>query len=163
LHTYTLIENKPLDTILYTHQVIKEDAHSLFAFAGKDERDLFRHLITVSGIGANTARVMLSSLSPDEIRQAILTQNVGALTGVKGIGAKSAQRIILDLKDKIGKDEKSSEILIPQDNRNREEALSALVTLGFNKKQVEKTISKLLQDDPGATVEELIKKALKIL
>jgi holliday junction DNA helicase RuvA len=140
LNTYSLLSGKK-SSLLYLHQVVREDAHLLFGFADRSERELFRQLITVSGIGANTARVMLSSLSPPEIRRAISGGNVDVLKGVKGIGLKSAQRIIVDLKDKLGKTTESGDIFAAPDNTIREESLSALVMLGFPKNAVEKVIT----------------------
>jgi holliday junction DNA helicase RuvA len=162
LNTYSLLAGKQTSRV-YLHQVIREDAHLLFGFADKDERDLFRLLITVSGIGANTARVMLSSLSPSEIRKAITTGNVDALKGVKGIGLKSAQRIIVDLKDKLGKLVEGEHLLTPADNTVREESLSALIMLGFQKSAVEKVINQLSAEAETTTVESLVKRALKKL
>jgi holliday junction DNA helicase RuvA len=148
---------------IFLHQIVREDAHLLFGFFDEQERDLFRLLITVSGIGANTARMMLSSLHPDEIRNAVLSGNVAVLNGVKGIGSKTAQRIIVDLRDKIGKVKAGSEIFIQESNTVREEALFALVALGFQKNQSEKVLTKLMATDPGLSVELLIKGALKQL
>jgi holliday junction DNA helicase RuvA len=162
LNTYSLLNGKA-SALLYLHQVVREDAHLLFGFADKTERELFRQLITVSGIGANTARVMLSSLSPDEIRNAISTGNAGVLKGVKGIGLKSAQRIIVDLKDKLGKIIPHEEIFAASDNTIREEALSALIMLGFPKNAVEKVINQLLAVGDTGSVEDLVKRALKKL
>lgn len=146
---------------LYIHQVIREDAHLLFGFFSPAEREVFRNLISVSGVGANTARMILSSLEPDEIRRAIEEGNVIVLKSVKGIGAKSAQRIIVDLKGKIGKEADASEILKAESNTIREEALNALVTLGFPKRAVEKVVDAVLSDQKDLTVEELVKAALK--
>ena len=161
LNTYSLINGKD-QAKLYLHQVVREDAHLFYGFAEMGERELFRLLISVNGIGSNTALMMLSSLTPLEIRQAILEENVALLKMIKGIGAKTAQRVIIDLKDKIGKTGASDQILIsPANNTIRDEALSALVMLGFAKKNVEKELDKLLKDDPDLTVEETIKKALK--
>ena len=117
----------------------REDAHQLFGFADKEERDIFSLLISVSGIGANTARMMLSSLSPSEIEKAIIESNVNLLKSVKGIGLKTAQRVIVDLKDKVGKQAGTGEIFTFEDNTKREEALSALVMLGFAKSAVIKS------------------------
>ncbi len=162
LNTYSLLSGKT-SSVVFMHQVVREDAHMLFGFADKTERELFRQLITVSGIGANTARVMLSSLSPDEIRKAILTGNIEVLKGVKGIGLKSAQRIIVDLRDKLGKTTEKEEIFAASDNTFREESLSALIMLGFPKNSVEKVINQLLATGDTGSVEDLIKKALKKL
>ncbi len=161
LNTYSLINGKE-QTKLFLHQVVREDAHLLYGFAEASERELFRLLISVSGIGSNTALMMLSSLSAEEIRQAILAENVILLKSIKGIGAKTAQRVIIDLKDKIGKTAASDQFLITTaDNTIRDEALSALVMLGFAKKNIEKELDKLLQANPNLTVEETIKRALK--
>jgi holliday junction DNA helicase RuvA len=162
LNTYSVLSGKS-SALLYLHQVVREDAHLLFGFADKPERELFRQLITVSGIGANTARLMLSSLSPSEIRNAITTGNVGVLKGVKGIGLKSAQRIIVDLKDKLGRVAQQEEIFTASGNTIREEALSALIMLGFPKNAVEKVINQLLAVSEAGSVEDLIKGALKKL
>lgn len=148
---------------LYLHQVIREDAHLLFGFASKTEREIFRLLITVSGIGANTARMMLSSMSPTEIREAILSENLNTLKSIKGIGAKSAQRLIVELKDKLGKDISGEDFFMPKDNTVRNEALSALVALGFGKPAVEKVIDKLISENQNISVEDLIKQTLKKL
>jgi Holliday junction DNA helicase RuvA len=148
---------------VYIHQVIREDAHILFGFINKEERDIFRQLISVSGVGANTARMILSSMSPDEVRNAIIQGNDALLRGIKGIGAKSAQRIIIDLKDKVGKVGESVEIFRHANNTNKNEALSALEVLGFSKKQSEKIVDKLMSGNSSLSVEELIKQALKLL
>jgi len=160
LNTYSALSGKE-QAIVFIHQVVREDAHLLFGFYNKSERQIFRHLISVSGIGANTARMMLSSLSPSEIQEAIMSGNVKLLNSIKGIGAKTAQRIIIDLKDKVGKSEISGDFLLTQSNTNRDEALSALVMLGFTKNSVDKILDKLIKDTPNAEVEELVKKALK--
>jgi len=160
LNTYSALSGKD-QAIVFLHHVVREDAQLLFGFHNKAEREIFRQLITVSGIGANTARMMLSSMSPMEIRDAILTANVSLLSSIKGIGAKTAQRVIIDLKDKVGKSEISSDFLLTLGNTNREEALSALVMLGFTKNTVEKVLDKVLKDNPKAGVEELVKQALK--
>lgn len=161
LNTYSLINGKE-QAKLFLHQVVREDAHLLYGFAEPAERELFRLLISVSGIGSNTALMMLSSLSPEEIRKAILEENVTLLKSIKGIGAKTAQRVIIDLKDKIGKTAASDQILIsPAGNTIRDEALSALVMLGFAKKNIEKELDKILKANPNLTVEETIKRALK--
>jgi Holliday junction DNA helicase RuvA len=161
LNTYSQINGKE-QVKLFLHQVVREDAHLLYGFADKTERELFRFLISVSGIGSNTAIMMLSSLLPDEIRKAILEENVHLLKSIKGIGAKTAQRVIIDLKDKIGKSPASDKILMTAtDNTTRDEALSALVMLGFPKKSVEAELDKIITANPGLTVEKMIKTALK--
>jgi Holliday junction DNA helicase RuvA len=162
LNTYSKISGKQ-EIKLLIHQVVREDAHVLYGFAERRERDLFRNLISVSGVGASTAIMMLSSLNPDEISAAVATGDVDVLKAVKGIGAKTAQRIIIDLKDKLGKMPDSGQILISPDNTLRNEALSALVMLGFAKKDADKAVSKIIKDDPEATVERVIKTALKRL
>ncbi len=162
LNTYTKINGKK-EVQLLIHQVVREDAHILYGFAEKRERDLFRNLISVNGVGANTAIMMLSSLNSDEIATAVQTENVDVLKAVKGIGAKTAQRIIIDLKDKLGKMPEGGQILISPDNTLRNESLSALVMLGFAKKDADKVVSKIIRDNPDATVERVIKTALKRL
>lgn len=148
---------------LYIHEIIREDAYELFGFTTIREREVFRHLISVSGIGANTARMILSSLSVEELEQVIIGGNVEALKSVKGIGLKTAQRVIIDLKDKIGKSENSTEIFAPRDNTIRVEALSALVMLGFSRNTSEKAIAKVLKTSGDCAVEDIIKLALKQL
>lgn len=160
LNTYTRLEGKTEFTLLID-EVIREDSHQLFGFADLRERDIFRHLISVTGVGANTARMMLSSLTPAEIEAAILASNTAVLQAVKGIGSKSAQRIIIDLRDKVGKHQPGDEIFAFPDNTQREEALSALVMLGFAKSAVVKVLDKILKEEKKLTVEEIIKRALK--
>ncbi|HHH50337.1 MAG TPA: Holliday junction branch migration protein RuvA, partial [Saprospiraceae bacterium] len=162
LHTYSQIEQlEQIKILTYLH--IKEDSHTLYGFAKNAERSLFKHLISVSGIGPNTARVLLSSMQPEEARQAIITENVLAFKKVKGIGPKTAKRIILDLKDKMIKESGDAPVsMSPQDNTFREEALSALVALGFVRIKVQKTLNSILKGQNNITsVEELIKIALK--
>ncbi len=160
--TYSQVSNLSKGRV-YLHFVVREDAQILYGFGGKEEREIFKLLISVSGVGANTARLILSSLSPDEVTQAILAGNVSLLQGVKGIGAKSAQRIIVDLKDKVGKGAGIDELFFSQDNTSREEALSALVALGFPKKTVEKILARILSEQPEFSVEEVVKAALKLI
>jgi Holliday junction DNA helicase RuvA len=162
LTTFSLIEKKSEYKILI-HEVIREDAHQLFGFAGHEERDIFRLLISVNGVGANTARMMLSSLSPAEIVNAISLSEVNVLKGIKGIGLKTAQRIIVELKDKIGSHAGGEQIFALTDNTIHEEALSALVMLGFAKSAVTKVLDKIIREEKNLTVEDLIKKALKNL
>jgi len=162
LNTYSQLSGHK-SAQLYLHQVVRDDAHLLFGFKELKERDVFRLLISVSGVGANTARVMLSSLTAEEIKKAIFSNNSKTLQDVKGIGAKTAQRIIIELKDKIGKEDELGEILLPQNNTIREEALSALVMLGFAKNTVTKVLDKVIKANAPASVEELIKIALKQL
>lgn len=153
------------EVLAYSYLHVREDAQLLYGFADKSERELFQSLISVSGIGVNTAIMMLSSVTPDELREGILREDVALLKSIKGIGAKTAQRVILDLKDKIGKSTEpvSGEIFATQDNTIKNEALSALVMLGFNKKAAEKELDKLAREHSGIGVEELIKVALKRL
>ncbi len=162
LNTYSKFNNQK-EGLLYLHQAIREDAHVLYGFADKSERDLFRNLISVSGVGASTAIMMLSSLSPDEIAVAVTTENVSVLKAVKGIGIKTAQRIIIDLKDKLGKLYETDQIFLSPNNTILNESLSALVMLGFVKRDAEKVVSKILQEQPQTTVEGVIKQALKRL
>ncbi len=162
LNTYAALE-KEVSCRILIHESIREDAHLLFGFATADERDLFRQLITVSGVGAGTARMMLSSVAPSDLREAIISGDVAILKGVKGIGLKTAQRIIVDLKDKIGKHAVSGEILAFSDNTAREEALSALVMLGFARSSVSKVIDNILRENKKLQVEEIVRKALKLL
>lgn len=162
LPTYSWLE-KQQRVRLYIHQVVREDALLLFGFQNKEEREMFRLLLTVSGVGANTARMILSSLTSDELQQAIQTGNTTVLQSIKGIGLKTAQRIIIDLNDKIRKEKITGELFPLKDNSLKDEALSALVILGFNKGEAEKTIGKILMDNKAVSLEELIRKALKLL
>ncbi len=163
VNTYAQI--KDLESCrLHTHLVVREDAMILFGFAAEDERVCFRHLISVSGVGSGTARLILSSLTPDELTEAIVTGNVPLLQRVKGIGGKTAQRIIVDLKDKFSRDPGFKEILGSPHNTKKEEALSALTMLGFNKALAGKAIEKIIKDEVATiSVEQLIKSALKVL
>lgn len=162
LNTYSKIEKKEVFK-LFIHHVVREDAEQLFGFAEKSERQIFRLLISVSGIGANTARVMLSSLQPGEIKSAIRTDNVNALKSIKGIGVKTAQRVIIDLKDKIDKTDAEESSILKGTDLMTEEAVSALIMLGFNKVKAEKAVEKIYKSENDLNVEELVKKALKIL
>ncbi len=162
LNSYSKLSGKK-EAKLFLHQVIREDAHLLYGFADQNERELFRNLISVNGVGSSTAIMMLSSLSSDEIRAAVATGNVAVLQGVKGIGAKTAQRIIIDLKDKLGKLQETGQILLAADNTKQIEALSALVMLGFAKKDAEKVLAKIISEQADASVEAIIKLALKRL
>ncbi len=149
---------------LYSHMAVREDAHVLYGFFDREEREIFRQLISVSGVGAATARMILSSLSAAEIITAISTANVGTFKSVKGIGEKSAQRIIVDLKNKIGKDVNSSPNFLVSHNKTKDEALSALIALGFAKQVAEKALDRTIKSDPAdRSVEQLIKDALKLL
>lgn len=162
LTTYAALDKSVTCKIL-VHESIREDAYLLFGFASEDERDLFRQLISVSGVGAGTARMMLSSIRPADLREAIIGGDVGTLKGVKGIGLKTAQRIIIDLKDKIGKHVGSGEIIALSDNTAREESLSALVMLGFARNSATKVIDNLLRENKKLQVEEIVRRALKLL
>jgi Holliday junction DNA helicase RuvA len=162
LHTYSLLPNADYIKI-FTHVQIKEDAHTLFGFVEKSEREIFRLLLSVSGIGANIARTMLSSLDPKQITNAIASGDVVTIQSIKGIGGKTAQRVILDLKEKVLKLYDLDEVSMVQNNTNRDEALSALEVLGFVRKTSEKVVEKIAKEDPDASVETIIKKALKNL
>ncbi|MEI6864518.1 Holliday junction branch migration protein RuvA [Flavicella sp.] len=160
LNTFSALPSDELITI-YTHLSIKDDAHTLFGFISRLEREIFRLLISVSGVGPSIARTMLSSMSSEEIQQAIATSNVALIQSVKGIGAKTAQRLILDLKDKVLKTFNLDENELPLHNTNKEEALSALEVLGFARKISVKVLDRILKQENLLSVEELIKKALK--
>jgi len=160
LNTFTALKDVKTAKI-YIHEVIREDAHSLYGFHDRDERELFRMLISVSGVGANTGILFLSSLTVNEIKAAIISGDVDRLKSVKGIGLKTAQRIVVELKDKLTREPVSNDIFISMNNTTREEALSALVTLGFIKKNAEKVVDGILRGNPGKTVEQIIKDALK--
>ena len=162
LHTYSLLPNSDFIK-LFTYLQIKEDAHTLFGFVEKSEREIFKMLLSVSGIGASIARTMLSSLEPKQIIQALATADVGTIQSIKGIGSKTAQRAILDLKDKVLKLYDLDEVSMFQNNTNRDEALSALEVLGFVRKSSEKIVDKVISQNPEATVETIIKQALKNL
>ena len=160
LHTFSqLSENESIK--IYTKLIVREDAHLLYGFNTKDEREMFNFLISVSGIGPNTALIMLSSLSPEEIANAIQTEDVISIQKVKGIGAKTAQRVIIDLKGKVLKFIGDTEINNSKNNTNRFDALTALASLGFDKKSAEKVLDRI--DSGSETVEQLIKGALKLL
>jgi Holliday junction DNA helicase RuvA len=162
LHTYSKIPDVE-QVMLFTHLQIKEDAHTLFGFAEHSEREIFRLLLSVSGIGSSIARTMLSSMEPAQIRDAIANGNVPVIQAIKGIGAKTAQRVILDLKDKILKIYGMDEVSHISNNTNKDEALSALEVLGFVRKQAEKVVEKVLAQDPSLSVENIIKQTLKNL
>lgn len=150
------------NVMLYTHLAVREDAMTLYGFHSTVEREIFRLLISVSGVGANTARMILSSLQPDEVEIAIRSENIALLKGVKGIGAKTAQRIVVDLKDKMG-GIAGSDGSTSSASAGFEEASTALVVLGFSKASVDKVLSALLKENPDSSVESLIKNALKKL
>lgn len=162
LHTFSLLKDEE-KTWLYTHLLIKEDAHTLFGFAQRSERELFRLLLSVSGVGPGTARTVLSSLSPNEVKDAIAHGDAAAIQAVKGIGAKTAQRVIVDLKDKVLKLDDIGEVSPRANPTNKEEALSALEVLGFVRKASEKVVDHVLAEAPTLSVEHIIKQALKNL
>jgi Holliday junction DNA helicase RuvA len=162
LHTYSQIPDSE-NLRLYTHLQVKEDSHTLYGFSSLAEREIFRLLISVSGIGASTARTMLSALTPKQVREAIASENVSIIQSVKGIGLKTAQRVIIELKDKVLKVYDIDETAYIANNTNKDEALSALEVLGFAKKQAERVLDKLINNQPEANVETLIKEALKNL
>ena len=162
LNTFSLLSDSE-NILLYTHLQVKEDSHTLFGFYEKTERNLFRKLISVSGIGASTARTMLSSLNPEEIQRAILSENVSTIQSVKGIGLKTAQRVIIELKDKVSVISEGSEISSNFINSKREESLSALEVLGYSRKQTTKVVDKLISETSEISVEEIIKNALNKL
>ena len=146
---------------LYTHLQIKEDSHSLYGFYTKKEREIFRLLISVSGVGTSTARTMLSSLNPEQIIEAISSNNVSIVQSVKGIGSKTAQRLIIELRDKVLKIYDIDEAFVNSNNTVREEALSALEVLGINKRNAEVSVDKIIKDNPDISIEEIIKETLK--
>ena len=159
LQTFSAIDGELCK--LFTHLSVKEDSHTLYGFYDQNERHLFRNLISVSGVGPSTAQVILSTYNPSEIVTYITTADVAAIQHVKGIGAKTAQRIIIDLKDKVAKGLPKSDILFELDNTIKIESLSALLALGFNKKGAEQKIDKVLKENPDiSSVEELVKMAL---
>jgi Holliday junction DNA helicase RuvA len=162
VNTYAAIKDLQ-EVKLFTHLVVREDAHILFGFADENERKLFQLLITVSGVGANTARLILSSLTTDEAYNAITSGNVSVLQSVKGIGGKTAQRIVIDLKDKLLKQDINIEKVNVSHNTLKDEALSGLLILGFSKNMAEKALNKVLKQADINNVEGLIKEALKIL
>ena len=162
LNTFSLLSDSE-NISLFTHLQVKEDSHTLFGFFEKTERNLFRKLISVSGIGASTARTMLSSLNPEEIQRAILSEDVSTIQSVKGIGLKTAQRVIIELKDKVILINESSGFSVDFANSKREESLSALEVLGYSRKQTTKVVDKLISEVSEISVEEIIKNALNKL
>lgn len=163
LQTFELMGNSE-SCKLFIHMVVREDAHSLYGFADPQERQLFRHLISVSGIGPNTARIILSSYKSEDVLGAIANENVDLLKSIKGIGAKTAQRIVIDLKDKVAKDAPQLEISSIEDNTTKEEALSALAVLGFDRNRSTKVLQKIYRGQSSElSVEQVIKEALKQL
>src|SRR5690606_1829524 len=162
LHTYSQIPDGDF-LKLYTYLQVKEDSHSLFGFSSKAERDIFKLLISVSGVGSSTARTMLSSLTPKQVREGIAHGDVALMLPVKGIGAKTAALVILDLKDKVLKIYDIDDVSTIKNNTNKDEALSALEVLGFARKQAERVVEKIVNHQPDANVEVIIKEALKNL
>ena len=162
LNAYTQLQGRR-QAKLYVHESIREDAYVLFGFIDRRERELFLHLVSVSGVGPSTARMILSSLTPADLESAITGGNVRVLKAVKGIGAKTAERIIVDLKDKIKPGADTLSLHTPAQTEVFEEALAALVMLGFTKAQSEKALSKLFAEQPGLAVEQAIKQALKLM
>lgn len=162
LHTYSQIPDGDF-LKLYTYLQVKEDSHSLFGFSSKAEREIFKLMISVSGVGASTARTMLSSLTPKQVREGIAHGDVALMQSVKGIGAKTAARIILDLKDKVLKIYDIDDVSAVKNNTHKDEALSALEVLGFVRKQAERVVEKIVANQPDANVEVIIKEALKNL
>ena len=160
LNTFSALSSEEAIKV-FTKLIVREDAHILYGFATKEEREMFTNLIAVSGIGPNTAMIMLSSLIPEEIAHAIQREDVQTIQSIKGIGAKTAQRVILDLKDKVTKMNFGTENIFSQNNTNRFDALTALISLGFDKKSADKAIDKI--DTGSESVEQLIKGALKLL
>ena len=166
LQTFSAIEKRLDQTVkIFVYHHLREEEELFYGFSDKEERSLFKMLISVSGVGSNTARMMLSSLTADELREAIISSDVNKIKGVKGIGLKTAQRIILELKDKVVKGSGNNPVIsaITAENTIREEAMSALVLLGFSKQTVEKTLGSLIKSEPDISLESLIKKALKLL
>jgi Holliday junction DNA helicase RuvA len=162
LHTFSELPSSE-NVKLYTHLLVREDSHTLYGFTSVTEREIFKLLISVSGVGASIARTMLSSLAPEQVLDAIATNDITTIQSVKGIGAKTAQRVVLDLKDKILKVYGLSSISAGSSNTNKNEALSALETLGFVRKQSEKVVDTIVKENPQASVEMIIKQALKNL
>jgi Holliday junction DNA helicase RuvA len=162
LNTYSKIQNLERGT-LYTHLLIREDAHILFGFFEVVEKEMFQLLISISGIGASTARVMLSYMKPEELTRAIINADVRTLEGIKGIGKKTAERIVLELRDKLAKQSPDINISPMKNNTLHTDALNALTALGINRLAAEQALNKVLMSEPNLPVEELIKKTLRIL
>jgi Holliday junction DNA helicase RuvA len=162
LNTYSKIQDQEKGT-LHTHLLVREDAHILFGFFDRAEKEMFLQLISVSGIGASTARVMLSYMKPEELARAIINGDVRTLEGIKGIGRKTAERIVLELRDKLAKHTPESNISPMKNNTLHQDALNALTALGINRLAAEQALKKVLGNEPNLPVEELIKKTLRIL
>lgn len=163
LNSYNVLQSQNQGAKVYVYEAIREDAHVLYGFVDKHERELFLQLISVSGVGANSARMILSSYTPSDLEQIITQGNAAALKAVKGIGAKTAERIIVDLKDKINVVGTSLLDKVPMSNEVYDEAMAALTMLGFTKQATQKVLNSLFKENPGMKVEEAIKKALKML
>lgn len=164
LQTYEILNGKT-EVKIYIHHYLREDEELYYGFATKDERELFRLLVSVSGIGASTARMMLSSLTSDEIRNAIIAEDINKIKSIRGIGMKSAQRLVLELKDKVvkGAGADNTVLFSPSANGAADEATTALVMLGFTKANVNKAVAAVLKEKPSASLEEIIKLSLKRL
>jgi len=162
LNTYSKIQNLEKG-VLYTHLLIREDAHILFGFFDTAEKEMFQHLISVSGIGVSTARVMLSYMKPEELIRAIVNGDVRTLEGIKGIGKKTAERLVLELRDKLARQSLETNISPMKNNTLQQDALNALTALGINRLAAEQALTKVLGNEPNLPVEELIKKTLRIL
>lgn len=164
LNTYSEIQDLESGT-LQTHLIVREDAQILFGFADAAEKEMFLQLITVSGVGANTARVMLSYMKPDELSRAIVQGNAKALEAIKGIGRKTAERLVVELRDRLAKQPSSSDVNISpwKSNTSQRDALEAMVALGISRQVADGAIQKVLQQDPTVSVELLVKKALQML
>jgi Holliday junction DNA helicase RuvA len=164
LNTYSRIQDME-EGMLQTHLIVREDAHILFGFSDMAEKEMFLQLIAISGIGSNTARVMLSYMKPDELSRAIIQGNVKMLEGIKGIGKKTAERIVVELRDKLSKQPVDTSVNISpwKGNTLQSDALNALIALGINRQAADSAVQKILEQDPNAGVEVLIKKALQIL
>jgi Holliday junction DNA helicase RuvA len=162
LNTHSQIGNSE-ELLLFTHLHIKEDSHTLYGFVTQNERSIFKLLISISGIGPSIARTMLSSMDPNEIQKSILGENLDAIKSIKGIGLKTAQRVLIELKDKVQKIEGFDEIVKSKSNTIKEETLSALEVLGYSRRQTEKVIDNIIQSHPESSIEELIKSALNKL
>ncbi len=164
LNTYAKLPEPGGEVSLLTHFVVKEDAQTLYGFHDETERSLFRLLISVNGIGPNTAVIILSALTPNELAEAVASENVSVIKAIKGIGPKTAQRLIIDLNDKVGKLQISTDKISHSNNNNKNEALTALVSLGFGKNQVEIVLNKIFKEEGSElSIEDLIKRALKLL
>jgi len=164
LNTYATLPEPNAEVRLLTHFVVKEDTQTLYGFHDETERSLFRLLISVNGIGPNTAVIILSALTPNELAEAVASENVSVIKAIKGIGPKTAQRLIIDLKDKVGKLQISTDKISYSNNNNKNEALTALVSLGFGKNQVEIVLNKIFKEEGSElSIEDLIKRALKLL